>query len=238
MILDILKDSIEYSAQSWKTVFKLGFLIFMSFLFFPIFFVGGYSYRITNIALNGMINGEDALPEFKNWKKMFIKGIKVFTVKFIYLLPVTIIIILGLIFKINFMVLIITSLFTGIILYFFSIMGVVHMVKNKGNLRAAFKVKELFLIIQSIGWNQYIGFYVGFLAVITGLLSVALFLSGMIFWICYLIIQAFILDKLFYGNLVLATGSVIFGIIFVFLFMPYFIIFESRAVGLIYNMQE
>jgi len=238
MILDILKDSIEYSAQSWKTVFKVGFLIFIIFLFFPIFFVGGYSYRITHIALNGMINGEDPLPEFKNWKKMFIEGIKVFIVKFIYLLPVSIIIILGLIFKINFMVLIITSLFTGIILYFFSIMGVVHMVKNKGNLRAAFKVKELFSIIQSIGWNQYIGFYLGFLAVIIGLLSVALLLSGMIFWICYLIIQAFILDKLFYGNLVLATGSTIFGIIFVFLFMPYFTIFESRAVGLIYNMQE
>lgn len=117
MILDILKDSLEYSAQSWKTVFKVGFLIFVSFLFFPIFLVGGYSYRITSIALNGMINGEDPLPEFKNWKKMFIEGIKVFAVKFIYLLPVTIIIILGLIFKINFMVLIITSLFTGVILY-------------------------------------------------------------------------------------------------------------------------
>lgn len=238
MILDILKDSLEYSAQSWKTVFKVGFLIFVSFLFFPIFLVGGYSYRITSIALNGMINGEDPLPEFKNWKKMFIEGIKVFAVKFIYLLPVTIIIILGLIFKINFMVLIITSLFTGIILYFFSIMGVVHMIKNRGNLKAAFKLPELFYIIQSIGWKQYIGFYVGFLAVIIGLLSVALLLSGMIFWICYLIIQAFILDKLYYGNLVLATGSIIFGMIFVFLFIPYFTIFESRAVGLIYNIQK
>ncbi len=238
MILDILKDSIEYSAQSWKSVLKVGCLIFVSFLFFPIFFVGGYSYRIIHIALDGMINGEDTLPEFKNWKKMFIEGIKVFLVKFIYLLPVTIIIIMGLIFKINFMVLIITSLFTGIILYFFSIMGMVHMVKNKGNLKSAFKVQELFSLIQSIGWYQYIGFYVGFLAVIIGLLSVAVLLSGMIFWICYLIIQAFILDKLFYGNLVLATGSIIFGIIFVYLFMPYFTIFESRAVGLIYNMQE
>lgn len=78
----------------------------------------------------------------------------------------------------------------------------------------------------------------GFLAVIIGLLSVALLLSGMIFWICYLIIQAFILDKLYYGNLVLATGSIIFGMIFVFLFIPYFTIFESRAVGLIYNIQK
>lgn len=145
MILDILKDSLEYSAQSWKTVFKVGFLIFVSFLFFPIFLVGGYSYRITSIALNGMINGEDPLPEFKNWKKMFIEGIKVFAVKFIYLLPVTIIIILGLIFKINFMVLIITSLFTGIILYFFSIMGVVHMIKNRGNLKAALSYRSYFI---------------------------------------------------------------------------------------------
>ncbi len=238
MILDILKDSIEYSAQSWKTVLKVGGLIFVSFIFFPIFLVSGYSYRITHIALNGMINGEDPLPEFKNWKKMLIEGIKVFLVKFTYLLPVTIIITLGLIFKINFMVLIITFLFTGIILYFFSIMGMVHMVKNKGNLKVAFKVQELFSIIRSIGWHQYIGFYVGFLAVIIGLLSVALLLSGMIFSICFLIIQAFILDKLFYGNLVLATGSIIFGIIFIFLFMPYFTIFESRAVGLIYNMRE
>jgi hypothetical protein len=238
MILDILKDSIEYSAQSWKTVSKLGCLIFVSFLFFPIFFVGGYSYRIIHIALNGMINGEDPLPEFKNWKKIFLDGIKVFIVKFAYLLPVIIIITMGLILKINFMVLIITSLFTGIILYFFSIMGMVHMVKNNGNLKAAFKVQELFSLIQSIGWYQYIRFYIGFLAVIIGLLSVALILSGMIFWICYLIIQAFILNKLFYGNLVLATGSIIFGIIFIFLFIPYFKIFESRAAGLIYNMRE
>ena len=225
MILDILKDSIEYSAQSWKTVSKLGCLIFVSFLFFPIFFVGGYSYRIIHIALNGMINGEDPLPEFKNWKNIFLDGI-------------IIIITMGLILKINFMVLIITSLFTGIILYFFSIMGMVHMVKNNGNLKAAFKVQELFSLIQSIGWYQYIRFYIGFLAVIIGLLSVALILSGMIFWICYLIIQAFILNKLFYGNLVLATGSIIFGIIFIFLFIPYFKIFESRAAGLIYNMRE
>ena len=38
MILDIYKDSLEYSAKDWKTLVKLGVIALFSILLIPIFF--------------------------------------------------------------------------------------------------------------------------------------------------------------------------------------------------------
>ena len=66
MILDIYKDSLEYSAKDLKTLLILGVTYFLSFLLLPIFLIYGYSYRVTKISVEGMINGNDPLPEFDN----------------------------------------------------------------------------------------------------------------------------------------------------------------------------
>ncbi len=66
MILDIYKDSLEYSAKNLKILLILGVTYLLSFLFLPIFLIYGYSYRVTKISVEGMINGNDSLPEFDN----------------------------------------------------------------------------------------------------------------------------------------------------------------------------
>ena len=53
----------------------------MVFLVIPMFFILGYNYRIIKIATEGMINGDDELPEFENWTLMLVaEGIKCFVV--------------------------------------------------------------------------------------------------------------------------------------------------------------
>ena len=86
MILDIYKDSLEYSAKDLKTLLILGATYFLSFLFLPIFLIYGYSYRVTKISVEGMINGNDPLPEFDNVIDMFVDGVKVVIVQIAYLL--------------------------------------------------------------------------------------------------------------------------------------------------------
>ena len=55
MILDIYKDSLEYSAKDLKTLLILGVTYFLSFLLLPLFLIYGYSYRVTKISVEGMI---------------------------------------------------------------------------------------------------------------------------------------------------------------------------------------
>ena len=86
VILDIYKDSLEYSAKDLKTLLILGVTYFLSFLFLPIFLIYGYSYRVTKISVEGMINGNDPLPAFDNVIDMFVDGIKVIVVYLIYAL--------------------------------------------------------------------------------------------------------------------------------------------------------
>ena len=65
MILDIYKDSFEYASKNVKNLLILGVFYLFGFLVIPMFFILGYNYRIIKIATEGMINGNDELPEFK-----------------------------------------------------------------------------------------------------------------------------------------------------------------------------
>ena len=78
MILDIYKDAFEYSAQDWTALVKLGIITVMGIFILPLFLAMGYSYRVVKTAINGMINGDDELPEFNEWVQMFLEGIKLF----------------------------------------------------------------------------------------------------------------------------------------------------------------
>ena len=64
MILDIYKDSLEYSAKDWKTLVILGIFALFHFLLIPAFLITGYNYRVINTAVHGIINGRDPLPGF------------------------------------------------------------------------------------------------------------------------------------------------------------------------------
>lgn len=236
MILDILKDSIEYSAKDWKSVFELGSFLFFSFLLFPILFVLGYSYNVTQIAIKGLINGDDPIPPFNHWGEMFISGIKIFLVRLFYSLIFIILIILEYFFVYNLFFIIILSILLGIILYFISSIAVVHMINNQGNIKYAFKIGEILSIINSIGWSKLLSFYLGFMALVFGLLTVIMFIFAVLVSILGMSIHALSLT-LIIGNTMALLVALVFAIFILFLFIPYFVIFEARAVGLIYNIQ-
>ena len=64
---------------------------FFIFAFLIGLFVSGYFFRIIKSSLDGM----DELPGLNNWNDMFISGIKVFIVSFVYLIPALLIIIIA-----------------------------------------------------------------------------------------------------------------------------------------------
>ncbi len=236
MILDILKDSIEYSAKDWRSVFELGSFLFFSFLLFPILFVLGYSYNVTQIAVKGLINGDDPLPSFNHWGEMFINGIKIFLVRFLYGLMFIIFIILEYIFISNLFIIIVLSILLGIILYFISTIAVVHMINNQGNIKYAFKIGEILSIINSIGWSKLLGYYLGFMALVFGLTAVITFIFAVLASILGISVHALSLTSIIRNTMALLI-ALVFAIFILFLFIPYFVIFEARAVGLIYNIQ-
>ena len=92
MIIEIFKDSLEYSTKNRKHIIKVGIFIFVAMIFvLPLILLQGYSYRIITIGLEGMINGDDPLPRFSKIGNMLVNGFKVLIVRFVYLLPGTII---------------------------------------------------------------------------------------------------------------------------------------------------
>ena len=168
MILDIYKDSLEYSAKDLKTLLILGVTYFLSFLLLPMFLIYGYSYRVTKISVEGMINGNDPLPAFDNIIDMFVDGIKVVLVYLIYLIVPFIVFLLfaavsssiggygeSALMAIGSVVTVVLILFA----YVMSMFGVAHMASNGDSLSKAFDYKEIIEIIKSVG----IAFSIAFL---------------------------------------------------------------------------
>lgn len=243
MILDIYKDSLEYAAKDLKTLLILGLTYFLSFLLLPVFLIYGYSYRVTKISVEGMINGNDPLPEFDNVIDMFVDGIKVIIVYLVYLLIPFIIFILfaivssaiggygeSALMAIGSIVTVMAIVFA----YLMSMFGVANMANNGDSLAKAFDFNEIIDIIKSVGVVRSIGAYLG-LIIITCAISIAVFL---------LIWFVFGFFGIFTGTLgfdMAAGGIFIAGFIisyFVMLFIvgPYTMILQSRVSGLLYNL--
>jgi hypothetical protein len=105
-IKNIISDSLRYPFRDWKKFLMFGLMFLIPFLvgfavssseyvwisiifmFFVGFFVNGYLFRILNTSLDDLTE----LPEFDDWKEMFIDGVKVFSVVIVYTAPVILII--------------------------------------------------------------------------------------------------------------------------------------------------
>lgn len=242
MILDIYKDSLEYSAKDWKTLLILGVMCLFSFLFIPIFLVAGYYYRVINTAVHGIINGKDPLPEFNDLIGMFIDGIKVVIVQIGYLIiPIIIFLIFTLIASsinsvLSAVIMIIgtlTTLIIGVITCLMTQMGICHMSYNDGSLSKAFAIKEIKEVIDEIGWFQCILTYLGLIIITIVISSVVTFILGLIFAVFG--ISGSILGANPAG--ILALGVLINIFVTMFLVGPYLSIFNSRSIGLLYTMQ-
>lgn len=250
MILEIFKDAFEYSSKDYESILKLGTLLLLSPLIIPIFLFSGYSYRITSIGLKGMINGDDPLPRFLNFKEMLVEGFKLFLVQFIYGLPGTIALILIFAFnQIEFSSITspyLLSILWGfiaiviaiwLICYLFAIVATTHMIENNGSLKSAFKFKEIINIIKSIGLRKYLEFYIGYLTIIIGILTISFLLILLLTSIVGMLAM-YIFNSYDVGIISILLAIFIFLILAIFYIFPFFKIFESRSIALIYNMRE
>ncbi|BDZ69711.1 DUF4013 domain-containing protein [Methanobacterium petrolearium] len=170
---EIISNSLSYPSQDWKKLLILGILFLISFLIIPAFLVMGYFFRI----LKGSIAGFDELPDFDEWGEMFIDGLKLFIVQFVYFLIPAIIILIGVwasfasLYTVGtvtdttaFLGLMggtaIIGIILAIILGLIATIAIANMALNNGELGAAFRFSEILEQISMIGWGKYIVWYI------------------------------------------------------------------------------
>ena len=242
MILDIYKDSLEYSAKDWKTLIILGVICLFSFLLLPVFLITGYNYRIINTAVHGIINGRDPLPDFSDVIDMFVDGVKVVIVQIVYLIvPAIIFLIFAVIASqlsgvASSAVMLIGGLITFVALIvacLMSQMALCHMAYNDRAFTKAFAISEIKNVIDEIGWFNCIATYVG-------LIIITLVLSVVVTAIIGLIFTAFGISGAVLGANpmgIFVLGAFINSLITLFIVGPYLSIFNARSIGLLYTMQ-
>lgn len=84
---DLLSDGFRYSTKPYSRAVVLGILILTSFLIVPMFLALGYVYR----CIRRSLDGEDYLPEYGEWGRMFVEGVKLFVAYLILIIPVAVI---------------------------------------------------------------------------------------------------------------------------------------------------
>ena len=242
MILDIYKDSLEYSAKDWKTLVILGVICLFSFLLLPAFLITGYNYRVINTAVHGIINGRDPLPDFEDLIDMFVDGIKVVIVQIVYLIvPALIFFIFAIIASQvgdgpSSAIMIIGCLITlivGVASCLMSQMGLCHMAYNEGAFSKAFAIGEIKEVIDEIGWFECLITYIG-------LIIITLVISFVVTAIIGLIFTVFGMSGAVLGadpSGVFVLGAIVNSAIAMFVVGPYLSIFNSRSIGLLYTMQ-
>ncbi|WP_458454441.1 DUF4013 domain-containing protein [Methanobrevibacter sp.] len=242
MILDIYKDSLEYSAKDWKTLVILGVICLFNFLLLPVFLITGYNYRVIDTAVHGIINGRDPLPDFEDIIGIFVDGVKVVIVQVVYLLVPFIIfmifvIVAGIVDNVaSAGIMIIGALLTFVALIvscLMSQMGLCHMAYNEGAFSKAFAVSEIKEVIDEIGWFECIITYLGLIIITIVISFVVTALIGLIF--TALGISGFALGANAGG--IFALGMFINALVSMFIVGPYLSIFNSRSIGLLYTMQ-
>lgn len=242
MILDIYKDSLEYSAKDWKTLVILGVIALFSFLLLPLFLLSGYNYRVVKTAVNGIINGRDPLPDFDDFIGMFVDGVKVVIVQVVYIIvPIAIFFIFAVIssqlsggFAVASMTIgVFIALIIGIIACLMVQMGICHMAYNDGEFSKAFALKEIKEVIDEIGWFKCIVTYIGLIIMTLVISTVVASIIGFIF-------AAFGFSGLMLG--INTSGVFLLGMLLnisvsMFFVGPYLSIFNARSIGLLYTIQ-
>ena len=243
MILDIYKDSLEYSAKDLKTLLILGVTYFLSFLLLPIFLIYGYSYRVTKISVEGMINGNDPLPAFDNVIDMFVDGIKVVLVYLVYLLiPFVIFMLFAMVSSaiggygesalmgIGSIVTVVAILFA----YLMSMFGVANMANYEDSLAKAFDFKEIIEIIKSVGVVRSIGAYLGLAIICLAIYITVFLLVWFVFGFFGIVTGTLGFDMAAAG--IFFSGFFLTNLIMLFIVGPFNMILQSRVSGLLYNL--
>ena len=216
---EIISDSIKYPSSSWGKVLILGIITIASILIVPLFLLLGYMFRIIKATLAGI----DELPEFDEIGEMFVDGLKVFVVGFIYAIPVWILsAIVGLLtggntaataagfgttYALAFILGNIVTFIIAVIIGLIELMAIANMAYNDGDLGTAFRFSEILDIISTIGWGKYIITYI----VIVILASIGVLIGAL--------------------TMIILIGFILLPLII----LPYVIMFEARGIALLFT---
>jgi uncharacterized Tic20 family protein len=219
---EIFSDSLGYPSKNLKRVAVLGISFLFSILIIPFFIVLGYALRV----MRKSIEGETEPPAFDDLGAMIVDGLRYLVAMIGYFLIPMILMGSGIMS-------VITSgtsydmmgggasviaLLTGSGLFLLGVllmivisvianMGIANMA-HTGELGAAFRFGEILRIIGSIGWGRYIIWYI-VLIIIAMLFSVV--------------------------GMLIALIPILGAIAYILVISPYALIFQYRAIGLIYR---
>ena len=233
MILDLYKDSFEFASKKVTILLILGVLSLFSILIIPLIFVYGYGYRVIKMSTQSMINGEDGPPEFGEFKKMFIDGLRYIVVYLAYLIiPFIIIAISAMNGSVNWILLII-GIILMIICMLIAYLAVPNMAANDDSISAAFAFSDIIDIMGSIGYLRFILTYIGIALISLAIVFVATLVISFIFGI--LGVATLSISGSGVG-VVSLIGTIIFNFVMFFLVAPYISLFKDRCQGLIYTI--
>ena len=209
-------SSLALIALSWIVTFIL--LIFCS----------GYIYDVIKYGIEGKFE----LPDFKDIKGLFIKGLRTFIVGLAYSILPMILFFLGIMLTVNeavgssvnmigaviLFIAILFAIFAGLL----EVMALCNMV-DKDEFAAAFRFKEILALIKNLGWGIYIGILL-FAIIAVMIISVffSFIFSAIASVIGILVGSAFVL-------------SLVYLILNALLINPYVSIATSRIYGSIYK---
>jgi len=231
MILDIYKDSFEFSSRKVMNLIILGVLSLFNILIIPLVFFYGYNYRVVKLSTQGMINGDDVPPDFDDFKRMFIEGLKYIVVEFVYLI-IPMIIMIASVFYRN-AILFILGLILVTIFQLFALLAIPHMAVNDDSLNSAFEFSKINNIMASIGYGRYILTYIGILLIYLAILVVVIIILSIIFGLLGIATSFISLNGVGAVNVI---GTIIFNFVLFFLVAPFLTMFQNRCIGLIYNL--
>ena len=231
MILDIYTDSFEFSSRKFLNLIILGLLSFLNILIMPLVFFYGYNYRVVKLSTQSMINGDDVPPDFDDFKRMFIEGLKYIVVEFVYLI-IPMIIMIASVFYRN-AILFILGLILVTIFQLFALLAIPHMAANDDSLKSAFALSEINGIMASIGYGRYILTYIGIVLIYIVILMIVTIVLSIIFGLLGIATSFISLNGVGAVNLI---GTIIFNFVLFFLVTPYLTMFRNRCIGLIYNL--
>jgi hypothetical protein len=205
----MLSDSLEYTKKGLMGKWTKWILLLISVIIFPL--ILGYMLKV--------LKGTTPAPEIDDWVGMFIDGIKVIIVEFIYMIPVLIVMFLiaggsalGLAsqdpgigiaaigaYMLGFLVAILLALIISLI----AVIGMVRLARTD-SIGEAFNFRAILDTIGQIGWVTYIIAFI----VLGVILAVISFILGLIPFL---------------------------GALLMFILYPAFVIFTSRYISLLYD---
>ena len=222
--VDTIQAAISALPPTNMTLIVLSWIV----TFILMIFCSGYIYDIIKYG----IEGKSELPEFKDIKGIFIKGIRSFIVGIAYSILPVILFLLGLMLAVNESVsgsvnaiggiIIVIAIAFAIFTALLEIMALCNMV-DKDELAAAFRFKEILALIKNLGWGRYIGIL---LFAIIAIMIISVFFSFIFGAI------ATGISILFGSAFVLALVNLIFNSL---LINPYTSIVISRVYGSVYK---